>query len=100
METLVHFEKWEEILDGKTLPVYDKPREQAWRHWAMALANAAKGHLAQAPVESKLMDSELKEYKAKVNMPIPDVLEVARMELDGHMKLAEGKTSSALSKLQ
>jgi hypothetical protein len=24
--------------DGTTLPVYDKPEQQAWRHWAIGLA--------------------------------------------------------------
>jgi len=43
MKTLVHFEEWDEILDGKTPVIYDKPREQAWRHWAMGLALASKG---------------------------------------------------------
>ncbi len=100
MRTLVQGERWDEILDGKTLPVYDKPREQAWRHWAMAVAYSAQGNLAQAESESKLMDAELKEYKTRVKMPVPEVLEAARMELDGHLKLAEGKVDAGLSKLQ
>ena len=43
IKTSVRFEKWNEILDGKTLPVYDKPEQQAWRHWAMGLAYSATG---------------------------------------------------------
>ena len=35
IKTLVRFEKWNEILDGTTMPVYDKPEQQAWRHWAI-----------------------------------------------------------------
>ncbi len=91
MRTLVQGERWDEILDGKTLPVYDKPREQAWRHWAVSQAYAAKGNLDAARAESKLMDASLREYKEKVKMPVPDVLEIARVELDGHLKMAEGK---------
>ena len=46
------------------------------------------------------MDNEFKEYKAKVKMPVPEVLETARIELDGHLKLAEGKVDAGLNKLQ
>jgi len=99
MRTLVQGERWDEILDGKTLPVYDKPREQAWRHWAMAQAYAAKGDVEQARAESKLMDAALRDYKEKVKMPVPDALEIARIELDGHVRMAEGKTDAALKKL-
>ncbi len=99
MRTLVQGERWDEILDGKTLPIYDKPREQAWRHWALSQAYAAKGNLDSARAESKLMDASLRDYKEKVKMPVPDVLEIARLELDGHLKLAEGKSDTGLKKL-
>ena len=99
LRTLVQGERWDKILDGKTLPFYDKPREQAWRHWAMSQAYAAQGNAGLAKVESKLMDSSLREYKAKVKMPIPEVLEVARIELDGNLKIAEGKKAEGLKKL-
>src|SRR5580693_2923738 len=87
MRTLVQSESWDEILDGTTLPAYEKPREQAWRHWAMALAYAAKGNQTQAKAEAKLLEDCLTEYKDKVKMPVPEALEVAREELDGHLKL-------------
>jgi tetratricopeptide (TPR) repeat protein len=100
LRTLVQSESWDEILDGTTLPVYEKPREQAWRHWAMALAYAGKGNVAQAKAESKLMDESLAEYKEKVKMPIPENLEAARTELDGHLRIADGKLNAGLKKLQ
>jgi len=43
IKSVVRFEKWNEILDGTTIPVYDKPEQQAWRHWAMGLAYSATG---------------------------------------------------------
>ena len=43
IKSTVRFEKWNEILDGKTLPVYDKPEQQAWRQWAIGLAYSATG---------------------------------------------------------
>lgn len=100
LRSLVQSESWDEILDGKTLPVYEKPREQAWRHWAMAVAAVGKGNSALAKAEAKLMDESLNEYKEKVKMPAPEALQTARAELDGHLKLAEGKIDAALKKLE
>jgi len=47
LRTLVQFEKWDAILDDTTLPVLARPRQEAWRHWARALA-FANTHLAAA----------------------------------------------------
>ena len=48
IKTVVRFEKWPEIQDGQTIPVYDKPEQQAWRHWAIGLAQANTGQLDRA----------------------------------------------------
>ena len=48
IKSTVRFEKWNEILDGKTLPIYDKPEQQAWRHWAIGLAQSATGQADKA----------------------------------------------------
>ena len=50
MKTLVRFEEWDELLDGKTLIPYDKPREAAWYYWARGLAHSFKGQGAEAEV--------------------------------------------------
>ena len=101
LETLVHFEKWDEILDGKTLLVYDKPREQAWRHWAMGLAHAAKGDTRGAKAEAKAMDAALKNLKLKTkSKDSPKPLLVARQELDGQIAFAAGKIDKSLATLQ
>jgi tetratricopeptide (TPR) repeat protein len=99
METLVHFEKWDEILDGKTLVVYDKPREQAWRHWAMGLALAAKDDVRAARAEAKAMDAALKELKMKTN-DTPKQLLVARQELDGHIAFASKRFDKSFQTLE
>ena len=31
IKTLVRFERWDDILDGRTIPTYDKPEQRAWR---------------------------------------------------------------------
>ncbi len=100
MRSLVQSESWDEILDGTVLPVYEKPRERAWRHWAVALAYLGKSNVELAKIEAKHMDQALNEYKDKVKMPVPEALEVAKQELDAQVKLAEGKLDPALKKLE
>lgn len=99
MRTLVTFEKWNEILDGKTLPVLDKPREQAWRHWALGVAYANKGNARKARGEYKLMELAMKEFPAKVDKPIPPPLKVAQEELAGQIAIAQKHTEKGLKLL-
>ena len=99
MLTLVHAEKWDEILDGQTLPVYDKPRERAWRHWAVGLAHAAKGDLKAAKTDSKQMARAMGDLKKKIDQ-VPPPLKVAQTELEGHIAFAKGKVDRSLEVLQ
>ena len=46
------------------------------------------------------MDESLALYKEKVKMPIPEPFKVARLELEGQLKAAEGKMRPAFKKLQ
>jgi tetratricopeptide (TPR) repeat protein len=48
VKTVVRFEKWNDILDERTIPSYDKPEQQAWRHWATGLAYAATNQMEKA----------------------------------------------------
>jgi tetratricopeptide (TPR) repeat protein len=48
VKTLVRFERWDLILDGATIPVYDQPVQNAWRYWAIGLARAYRGELDEA----------------------------------------------------
>lgn len=59
IKSVVRFEKWNEILDGKTIPVYDKPEQQAWRHWAMGLAYSASGQPDKAKATLAEMHKDL-----------------------------------------
>jgi len=59
IKSTVRFEKWSEILDGKTLPVYDKPEQQAWRHWAIGLAQSATGQPEKAKATLAEMQKDL-----------------------------------------
>jgi tetratricopeptide (TPR) repeat protein len=78
VKTLVRFERWDAILDGKTIPAYDKPEQNAWRLWATGLAHAAQGRVPDA----KKAHSELQEQlKAVTASKRP--LTIAEIELDG-----------------
>jgi tetratricopeptide (TPR) repeat protein len=95
--TLVQFKKWDEILDGKTLPLYEKPWESAWRHWAMGLSYAAKGQASAAKAEAKGFRTAVHDLEVKTKRPAPGPLRVASQELDGHIALASNKVDKALA---
>jgi tetratricopeptide (TPR) repeat protein len=59
IKTLVRFEKWNDILDGTTIPLYDKPEQNAWRHWAIGLAQAATGQTDKAKATLADMQKDL-----------------------------------------
>jgi tetratricopeptide (TPR) repeat protein len=100
MQAMVQAEKWDEILDGKTLPVYDKPRENAWRAWALGLAHAAKGDVGAAKKQAKVMNSSLKQLKSKNKRAVPPELLVAEDELKGQISLAANEVDRGLKLLQ
>jgi tetratricopeptide (TPR) repeat protein len=81
MRTLVRFEKWDEILDGTTLPFYNKPREASWYYWARALASAARGNRSNALEALRDMDATLDRLKQLLSL-VPAQLYVARAEAD------------------
>jgi tetratricopeptide (TPR) repeat protein len=100
LRTLVQFEKWDVILDGKTLPVLARPRQEAWRHWAMALAHANKGDAAAARGEAGKFEDALSDYRAKTHRADPTELQVARQELSAHLTLAAGDLSRAVKQFE
>src|SRR5439155_16805816 len=59
IKTTVRFEKWDEIQDGKIFPVYDKPEQNAWHHWALGLAQANTGQLDRAKATLGDMQKDL-----------------------------------------
>ncbi len=99
MRTLVTFEKWDKILDGETLPAIEKPREQAWRHWARGLAYANQGNAAQAQEESTLMEAAAKAFETKFDKPLPPPLRIAQEELKAQIAFAEHHVDKGLKLL-
>ena len=105
LRTLVQFEKWDAILAGDLLPEFGKPRQDAWRHWARALAYANlsyanQGNPANAKEESRLFEQSMTDFGARTHLPDPPELQVARQELAGHLELAGGHTARALKLLE
>jgi tetratricopeptide (TPR) repeat protein len=99
MRTLVQSENWDAILGG-ALPVYEKPRETAWRQWAYGLAHAAKGDVDAARQDRSAMQAALEDYKSKVKLPAPAVLRIAEQELDGYIAAASGNLKHATELLE
>jgi len=101
LRTLVQFEKWDVVLEDATLPVLTRPRQEAWRHWARALAFAAKGNTAGAREESAKFDQALADYRTKTKRAAnPAELEVARQEMAAHLELADGHVGKALKEFE
>jgi tetratricopeptide (TPR) repeat protein len=112
LRMLVRFERWEDILDGKTLPdnggfiVFD-----AWRHFALGLARLGKGDVAAARVELEMLEAEIARLKNELpnqkNAPQYGVqvrqtlaLPVALLELQGRIFAREGKADQAIASLR
>jgi tetratricopeptide (TPR) repeat protein len=90
VKTLVRFERWDLILDGKTIPVYDKPEQQAWRLWATGLAHAAQGRQADSKAALTEMQRQLDKITASKRP-----LAIAAMELDATIAARAGDTKKA-----
>jgi tetratricopeptide (TPR) repeat protein len=85
VKTLVRFEKWDMILDPATIPVYDKPEQQAWRAWTLGLAYAATGKLDEARSAHERMTAHVKAATA-----LRRQLAIAAMELDATISARSG----------
>ena len=85
IKTLVRFERWNEILDGRTIPVYDRPEQSAWRLWARGLAFAATGKRAESQAALKEMTDTLPKLDAS-RRP----LAIAQMELEATIAAYRG----------
>ena len=97
---LVQFEKWDAILAGEMLPVLARPRQEAWRHWARALAFANTANAGKAREELEQFDAALADYRTRTKRANPAELDVARQELLAHLELADGHTGRALKQFE
>ena len=98
MKTLVRFEKWDEILDGKTLPFYNQPSESLWYHWARGLAYASISNAAGARNSLQMVDELMQSLGGRVN-PIPQQFQIARSELAAYIDASAGDVNKGLDEL-
>lgn len=96
MKTLVRSEKWNEILDGKTLPFYEQPVESIWYHWARGLAYASTSNAAGAR-NSLLMMEQV--FRAVGVTPIPSQFQIAHDELEAYIDASTGNVKKGLDAL-
>lgn len=85
VKTLVRFERWDAILDGRTIPVYDKPEQHAWRLWAVGLAHAAQGRTDEARRTLAELKDQLKAITATKRS-----LEISGVELEATIAATSG----------
>ncbi len=100
MRTLVQFEKWDAVLDDNMLPAFGRARQDAWRHWARALAHANKGELAPAREEAQLFEQSMTQFRDKTHHSEPPELQVARQEMTGHIDIAAGQVGRGLKQME
>jgi tetratricopeptide (TPR) repeat protein len=90
IKTVVRFEKWDEIQDGATFPTYDKPEQNAWRHWALGLAQANTGQADKAKSTLADMQKDL----AVVTSPTEPIA-IAAQELEATIAARAGDRKRA-----
>jgi tetratricopeptide (TPR) repeat protein len=112
LRMLVRFEKWDDILDGKTLPdAASYESFNAWRYYALGLAQTAKGNPVAARTNLDALEREiawLKEKFPKVKELVQGgrqksqlrALAVAPLELKARIAAREGKADEALALLR
>lgn len=112
LRALVRFEKFDQILDGKSLPdesVFEVFK--AWRYYAQAVAMIGKNDLAAARSRLETMEREIAWLKDKFGRAkdTPQsgrqrqqlrALNVAPLELQARLFAREGKADEAIAKLK
>ena len=112
LRILTRFEKWDEILNGKTLP--DEGNYEvfkAWRHYAIALAQLGKGDVNATRATLDMLEREIAWDRDKLPKAkdLPQLgrqrqqlkgLGVAPIELKARLAAREGKADDAIKLLR
>lgn len=101
-EVMKRFGRWEEILAAPE-PIEKFPHARAWRWLARGIARAAQGD----PVGARVEQQEFLAAKAKIpakavyrKNPLPDIMDIAALLLEGEILLREGKAGPAIAALR
>src|SRR5262245_17549063 len=112
MRVLARFEKYDEILNGKSLPDEgDFEVFKAWRYYALGLAKIGKGDVAATRAQIETLEREIARLKEKFDKAkdLPQAgrqrqqlraLAVAPIELQARTLAREGKADEAVAKLR
>jgi tetratricopeptide (TPR) repeat protein len=92
VKTLVRFENWNAILDGTTIPVYDRPEQHAWRLWATGLAQVNTGQIDKARATLGQMSEQVKKAEGSKRP-----LGIAEMELEATIMAHGGDRAKAFT---
>jgi hypothetical protein len=98
MKTLVRFEKWNEVLDDKTLPFYKGGPEALWYHWSHGLANASNSNISAAHESLRNMDALIRQFETA--SPIPAQFHIAKSELEAYIDARAGNLKKGLEGLR
>lgn len=112
LRALVRFEKYDEILNGKSLPdesVFEVLK--AWRYYAQTVATLSKGDVASAKTTLETLEREIAWLKDKFGKAkeLPQAgrqrqqlraLNVAPLEIQARLLAREGKADEAIAKLK
>jgi tetratricopeptide (TPR) repeat protein len=90
IKTLVRFERWDDILQGNVLPVYEKPEQQAWNAWATGLAQSATGKAEAAAASLENMRALIGKSGAGL-----EPLRIAALELEATLEARAGKSRAS-----
>ena len=112
LRALVRFEKYDELLSGKSLPD-DGAFEvlKGWRYYALGLAKIGKGDVAATRAQIETLEREIAWLKEKFGKAkdLPQAgrqrqqlrsLAVAPIELQARILAREGKAAEAIAKLR
>src|SRR5436309_4336258 len=98
MKTLVRFERWNDILDEKTLPFYKGGPEALWYHWSHGLANASTGNLTAARESLQNMGGLIRQFEQGTTIPMQ--FHIAQSELEAYIDAKSGNLKKGLDGLR
>jgi peroxiredoxin len=93
---LVKFERWDELLDAKTIPWRDIFADKVQRSYFEARGHFGKGELDKAEKSIAAHTALKKDLEKNKNGPIADVYETQALELRGRLALTRGETLEGL----